>query len=250
MIEINLLPGAKRKQPSAAKMEVGAAFRELASRYQVDRLLLGSVALFVAGLAAVAGMWYFQGKSFEDVKAHEVKSHGDSLRFAQVIKQRAVASAVRDSVARQLRIINTLDGSRFVWPHVLESVSRALPSYTWLVSLQQTSAVTSLTPEIDAGLFTGGDPAKIAAEADSALKASQNVKVRIVGQTVDVQAITRFWKQLEASPYLQDVQLVKTEVVSLQPSGKEATQFTLEMRWQQPDSSAIRRAPFRSTERP
>ena len=61
MIEINLLPGAKRKQPSAAKMEVGAAFRELASRYQVDRLLLGSVALFVAGLAAVAGMWYFQG---------------------------------------------------------------------------------------------------------------------------------------------------------------------------------------------
>jgi Tfp pilus assembly protein PilN len=250
MIEINLLPGAKRKQPSAAKMEVGAAFRELASRFNADRMLVGSISLFVAGMLAVAAMWYFQGQIYDEVKAREAKAHSDSLRFAQVIKQRAVASAVRDSVVRQLRIVNTIDGSRFVWPHVLEEVSRALPAYTWLIMLQQTSPVASLTPEIDAGLFTGADPSKIAAEADSALKAAQVLRIKIIGQTVDVQAITRFWKQLEASPFLQDVQLVKTEVVTLQPMGKEATQFTLEMRYQQPDSTMIRRAPFRPVERP
>lgn len=250
MIEINLLPGAKRKQPSAAKMEVGAAFRELASRFNADRLLVGSVSIFVAGMLAVAGMWYFQGQIYDEVKARETKAHSDSLRFAQVIKQRAVASAVRDSVVRQLRIVNTIDGSRFVWPHVLEEVSRALPAYTWLIAIQQTSPVASLTPEIDAGLFTGADPSKIAAEADSALKQSQILRLKIIGQTVDVQAITRFWKQLEASPFLQDVQLVKTEVVTLQPMAKEATQFTLEMRYQQPDSAFIRRAPFRPAERP
>ena len=250
MIEINLLPGAKRKQPSAAKMEVGDAFRELASRFHIDRLLVIATTLFLAGVGAVMGMWYFQGRSFEEVKARESKAHGDSLRFAQVIKQRVVASAVRDSVARQLRIVNTIDGSRFVWPHVMEEISRALPSYTWLILVQQTSPVASLTPEIDAGLFTGADPSKIAAEADSALKASQVLKLKIIGQTVDVQAITRFWKQLEASPFLQDVQLVKTELVTVQPAGKEATQFTLELRYQQPDSTAIRRAPFRALERP
>ncbi len=249
MIEINLLPGAKRKQPSAAKMEVGAAFREIGSRISADKLLVGSVSVFVVGLVAVAGMWYFQGKIYDEVKAREAKAHTDSLRFAQVIKQRAVASAVRDSVVRQLRIVNTIDGSRFIWPHILDEVSRALPSYTWLISIQQTSAVASLTPEIDAGLFTGADPGKIAAEADSALKVAQVLRLKIIGQTVDVQAITRFWKQLEASPFLQDVQLVKTELVTLQPMSKEATQFTLEMRYQQPDSSIIRRTPFRASER-
>ena len=71
MIEINLLPGAKRKQPSAAKMEVGAAVRELASRFNADRLLVGSVSIFVAGMLAVAGMWYFQGQIYDEVKARE-----------------------------------------------------------------------------------------------------------------------------------------------------------------------------------
>lgn len=249
MIEINLIPAAQRKQPSPANMEVGEAFRELASRLQIDRLLVGSIALFVAGLCAVAGMWYVQQKSYVDVKAREAKAHSDSLRFAQVITQRTIAVAVRDSVARQLRIVNRIDDSRFVWPHVLEAVSRALPNYTWLISIQQTSAVASMTPEIDAGLFTSADAAKVAAVADSTLKASQDLKLTIVGQTVDVQAITRFWKELEASPFLLDVHLMKTELVAVQ-SGKEATQFTLEMRYQQPDASAIRRAPFRVTERP
>lgn len=249
MIQINLLPGVKRKQPSPAKMEVGAAFREIASRMSADKLLVGSVSLFVAGMVAIGLMWYFQGRAWDALKAREDKAHADSLRFAAVIKQRAVATAVRDSVVRQLRVINTIDGSRYVWPHILDEVSRALPQYTWLIMLQQTSPVASLTPEIDAGLFTGGDPSKIAAEADSALKASQVLRLRLIGQTVDVQAITRFWKQLEASPFLQDVQLVKTELVVAQPSGKEVNQFTLEMRYQQPEKQFIRLVPFGTTER-
>ena len=93
MIEINLLPGAKRKQPSPATMEVGDAFRELGSRFRADRLLIGSVATFAAGLLATAGMWHFQGAIYDEVKAREAKAHSDSLRFAQVIKQRAVAAA-------------------------------------------------------------------------------------------------------------------------------------------------------------
>ena len=28
-----------------------------------------------------------------------------------------------------------MDGDRYVWPHLLDEVTRALPAYTWLVDL-------------------------------------------------------------------------------------------------------------------
>ena len=67
---------------------------------------------------------------------------------------------------------------------------------------------------------------------------------RIVGQTVDIQALTRFMKQLEASPWIENVTLAKTEIVTLQPQNKEATEFTLDMRLQKPDSAVIHRVPL------
>ena len=76
----------------------------------------------------------------------------DSTRYAAVIAQRSAAEASRDSVVRQIDVIKAIDGTRFVWPHILDEVSRALPPYTWLVSIAQTSAVPSISPEVEAGV--------------------------------------------------------------------------------------------------
>ena len=68
------------------------------------------------------------------------------------------------------------------------------------------------------------------------------MKFQIVGNTVDIQALTRFMKLLEASPFIQNVQLQNSALV--QADGKDVTEFTLEAEYQQPDSTAIRTIPL------
>jgi hypothetical protein len=57
--------------------------------------------------------------------------------------------------------------------------------------------------------------------------------------------MTRFVRQLEASPWIENVQLAKTDLVNLQPGNKEATEFTIDMRLQKADSAVIHRVPLR-----
>ena len=66
----------------------------------------------------------------------------DSTRYAAVLREKKKAETQRDSVMHQLNIIKTIDNNRFVWPHVMDEISRAMPQYTWLTALEQTSAVT------------------------------------------------------------------------------------------------------------
>ena len=35
----------------------------------------------------------------------------------------------------QIGVIRTVDGDRYVWPHLLDEVTKALPAYTWLVDM-------------------------------------------------------------------------------------------------------------------
>ena len=49
---------------------------------------------------------------------------------------------------------------------------------------------------------------------------------RITGQTVDVQALTQFMKNLEASPFIKNVQLTRSDLVTA--DNKEVTEFQLE----------------------
>ena len=68
------------------------------------------------------------------------------------------------------------------------------------------------------------------------------ISVRIVGRTVDIQALTRFMKDLAASPFLENVQLEKSELAIDQ--GKEVTQFQLTVAYRRPDSTAVNRVPL------
>jgi hypothetical protein len=49
-------------------------------------------------------------------------------------------------------------------------------------------------------------------------------------------------KSLEGSPFLKDIQLVKT--TSILVDGKEVTEFTLNGVYEQPDSALVRRVPI------
>src|SRR5947207_3193287 len=76
----------------------------------------------------------------------------------------------------------------------------------------------------------------------AAVLPQDTVQFRIVGRTVDIQAFTRFMRTLEDSPFIQNVNMEKTEVAV--EGGKDITQFTLNMTYARPDSLLLRRVPF------
>ncbi|HEX2777986.1 MAG TPA: PilN domain-containing protein [Gemmatimonadaceae bacterium] len=239
MIEINLLPGSGKKGKSkgggGSSIDIGAALKNFAAKV-TDPFLLGAVGSGVAAAVIIGGLYTRQitrQSSLEDKERRAVK---DSTQYAVIVKSIRKAQAKRDSVVRQLNIIKVIDNNRFVWPHVMDEVSRALPPYTWLTSLQQTNMTA--VPQASAA---PPKPAKKGENADSAAAATP-VQLQIVGNTVDIQALTRFMKALEASPFLQDITLVKTTVIPVE--GREVTEFQLTGTYQQPDSALVKRVPI------
>ncbi|HKG93298.1 MAG TPA: PilN domain-containing protein [Gemmatimonadaceae bacterium] len=241
MIEINLLPGAGRKARGGARasgVSLGAAFSGLTDRIR-DPFLIAAIAASAVAAAAIGGMYTLQAARESGLDERAQRAQQDSVRYSAVLRDRRRAEAQRDSAMRQLNIIRGIDNTRFVWPHVMDEVSRALPPYTWLTLIMQTSAAP--TP-VDPAPRAAGAAGAAAAKPDTAQAAPENMKFQIVGQTVDIQALTRFMRQLEASEFIQNVNLSKSDVVNVE--GKEITEFTLTAEYQSPDSSAIRTVPL------
>lgn len=225
MIEINLLPGARKKKGSSksASLNLGAVFGDLASRLKDPWLAIAIVGV-VIGLSASGAMYVAQDREAATLEEQQRVAVQDSTRYAAVLAQRSAAESQRDSILRQIAVISVIDGDRFIWPHVMDEVARALPTYTWLRSVLQTSAAAPISPE--------------AAAAGNAPR----LGLRIVAYTVDIQAVTIYMKNLEASPFLENVTLgVSEQAVT---DGKEVTQFTLDMQYSKPDGSAIRTVPL------
>ena len=238
MIEINLLPGAARKSKGRGTgLSLKAITAGAASRIR-DPYLIGAVASVVAAVAAVGFMHMSQASSADSLEVRELTAVRDSTRYALVLGERRKAESKRDSVLKQLTVIKSIDNDRYVWSHILDEVSRSLPPYTWLKSISQTSQQT----------VPSAAPAKpaAAAAADTSKRKDPERKTdplnfRITGHTVDIQALTRFMKMLETSPFLMNVQLARSEMVLL--DGREVTEFQLDAGYERPDKSVITTAP-------
>lgn len=246
MIEINLLPGAKRGKkgggggPSINFAAIGAAISERVK----DRFLAAAVISGVVSVAIIGALYLLQSRKAADLAEREEKAVADSTRFATVLADRARLMARRDSALLQLNIIRAIDDERFIWPHVLDEISRALPPYTWLRTINWTGTAQGLNPP--AAVRLPPDTGKTRRRGLPPLP-RDTVRVRLIGQTADVQALTRFYRNLEDSPFLGAVQLLKSEMQLV--NGKEVTQFTFDVMFTRPDSTLVRRAPLTLTQR-
>jgi len=245
MIEINLLPGARKTKGRAAGMDFSATAQNFVARVK-DPYLIGAVAASIVTVLAVGFLFLTQSARAADLEEREQKAVADSTRYAAVLKEKARAEAQRDTVVRQLNIIRSIDNNRFVWPHLLDEISRALPPFTWLTTVAQTSAPQSAAAT---QLPAPGTPPETAAKPRGidTVTVEDTLKLRIVGNTVDVQALTRFMTLLEASPFLKDVNLIKLTPVIEQD--RQVAEFQLDAAFQKPDSSAIRVQPVLSSVR-
>jgi len=245
MIEVNLLPGAGGRSQSRSEFNVSGMLSGAAAGVK-DKFLIGTVVTVSSIVAVVALLFMSQTARGRTLTEREARAVEDSARYKVVLAAKTKAEATRDSLYQQVAIIKSIDDSRYLWPHLLEEISNALPQYTWLTVVSQTSAPPSSVVTDSAGAKAavakgGKEPTakEKKAHADSVLAiASRATKFRIVGHTVDIQALTLFMKTLEASPFIQNVQLTKSDLVLVE--NKEVTEFQLEAESQKPPPFIIR----------
>ena len=247
MIEINLLPGGGKK---ARGRSVGAGLVGSLSGVLAkvkDPYLLSAVGSTAAAVAIIALLWITQTARERSLIAKEQKAVQDSTRYATVVAEKRKAEAQRDSVLRQVNIIKAIDDDRFVWTHIMDEISSVVPPYTWLTTVAQTSEVVSPAAAPVAPPVAPKPKAKKGAETDSVPKVDTAVvkaplTFRIIGHTVDIQALTRFMRFLESSPFIHNVQLARSTPLIVE--GNQVTEFQLDAEYETPDPAAIRRVPF------
>jgi Tfp pilus assembly protein PilN len=269
MIEINLLPGDGKKKRKSSKTATATKFEfnlkppawlaGLTDK-MTDKYMLGAVGAAGVSIALIVLMVIGQAARAAVLDARETKAVKDSAQFSAVLNAKARAEATRDSLYQQIAIIKSIDDSRYLWSHLMYEISNALPQYTWLTQVTQTSAPRSVAmadtskkaaaAPVDSAAANKLSPRERTVErdrakkarSDSLLAAAKEVRFKLVGHTVDIQALTRFMKSLEASPFIQNVQLSRSDLV--QAEGKEVTEFTLEAETQSPPPFAIKTVPL------
>ncbi|MBA3645933.1 MAG: PilN domain-containing protein [Gemmatimonadaceae bacterium] len=250
MIQINLLPGAGRRSKAAGGMRASDMLAS-ASEWGGDKYLMSAIGAVVASLGLLSFLYLHQNRVAGDLEERRIKAVDDSSRYSAVLAAKVKAESTRDSLFAQLAIIKSIDDTRYIWSHVMQEISAAMPPYTWLTAIAQTSIPPSAAAADTTQKSSSGDDkskSKAAREkekrlrADSLLAQAQSVKFKLTGNTVDIQALTRFIRALEASPFVQNVQLTRSDLVVNE--GKEVTEFTLEAETQKPPPYMIKTIPL------
>jgi len=213
VIEINLLPGSIKRQKQ--KLPVFRARARGRPRMPaLGRSAIWVGAAWVVGLAVAAWLHFSSTGKLHQLELDVSAAQRDSVRLARL-------RVLNDSLQRQitevgakLEVLQEIDAGRYTWAHIFDEVSRALPQYTWLISIQEVEPSTA-----------GGPP-----------------RIRIIGRTGNTFALARFMQDLEASPFLQRVSIVsQSEVIE---DEKSLYAFTLDVDYEEPPPDAIETRPL------
>ena len=216
MIEVNLLPGGNKRRPSKRGGGGGSFLGKLSvpslGSLSFDVYTMAAVVV-VAGVLGLGG-WSYLGLSSrqENIQVLLAEAVQDSTNYADLIQRNATLAARRDSIAQKVDIIQEIDALRYVWPHLLDELARALPDYTWLTEVIQVSS-------------------------------GETVDFQVRGLAGNNNAMTRFWRQLEDSPFIRSVQLVQSEQI-LQPGGQLVVQFQLNCVYARPPLEFLETIPL------
>ena len=247
MIEINLLPGAGRRSKAGGGVRASEIFAN-AGEWAGDKYLMTAIGSGIVALVLITYLYIHQTNVASALEERRIKAVADSSRYSAVLAAKVKAESTRDSLFAQLAIIKSIDDTRYLWSHVMQEISAAMPPYTWLTAITQTSIPPSAAAADTMRTAVDTTKSKAAREkakrerADSLLAQARSVKFRVTGNTVDIQALTRFIRALESSPFVQNVQLTRSDLVVNE--GKEVTEFTLEAETQTPPAYMIKTTPL------
>lgn len=237
MIEINLLPGKKKKAATGAGFKLALPdFQGLLATIKNPWLfVVSAAAIIVVGGGLLAFIAYSTRLRVLNSRLAEVQA--EKRRFDAVIAQKRQSEKIRDSLVAEINVIRGIDADRYVWPHVLDQITKALPPYTWLTGVSVAGG----------GNVAPGSPGATAASGGVDSAGVPQVRVWITGSTVDIQAYTTFLRQLAASPWLTDVTPATTSTIV--EADRPVTAFNVAVRYRVADSVYIRTVPLTQSAR-
>jgi Tfp pilus assembly protein PilN len=213
VIEVNLLPGDQKK---SGRRRRRAMKLSLPSGLGGDRWVMGAGFVVLVCLVAMAWLFNAVAGEAEELQVQIEAAQQDSIRFAGVIDRTESLQARRDSIARRVAVIQEIDGARYVWPHIMDEVARALPEYTWLTRIHQ---------------VTAGDP----------------LVIRVEGRAGTYFALTSLMEGLEASPFMRGTRLVSADQIEVDVGGgaqRRIYTFTLEAEYRTPPADFLQTEPL------
>ncbi len=180
-----------------------------------DRWVLGSAAVIVLLLGGAGYLYWTVTQGLADLDVGIESAQADSVRYVDEIAQNALLQAREDSILQRATIIQEIDEGRYVWPHILDEVARALPDYTWITEIVQVSLGEQMQFQIDG-------------------RAGNNF------------AVTQFMENLEASLFISNVRFRSTEQVSEDSGGfnRAVTSFSLDAFFDQPSPELLETVPL------
>jgi len=226
MIEINLLPGKKKKRAGAGVSMPD--FSELIGKVR-DPLMIAAVGVWLIVLPVVGYTYYSERAKLRRMQDTVDQVTIQARNFNTLIREKQRLERLRDSLVVELVAIREIDADRYVWPHIMEEVTKALPDFTWLVGIE----------------FVPPPAPDVTEEGDPTFRPP--VRFTIDGRTADMGAYTRFLRNLVSSPWIGGVQPGATQTVL--ENERPVIAFTITGTFQQADSAFIRTAPLQESVR-
>ncbi len=161
-------------------------------------------------------LWWSQRSEASALEVRLEEATADSERLAELRAVSDSLTARREEIRSRLALVEQLDRNRFVWPHMMDEISRALPRLAWLTSLRQLSPLP-------------------------------DVSVQIQGIAANPLAITEYVRNLDASDYITDVRILGSQQQGLEDGEITAQAFTLAVRFTEPPGGVRRAEPIIAT---
>lgn len=229
MIEINLKPGQKRSKSVSPVAGLVAQLKTAGQKIK-DPYRLGALVLGLGWLGFVGVSQMTTSSELASLEPKLEQARAENMRFRAFLGEKKRLEAVRDSIQAQITTIRNVDGDRYVWPHILDEVARAVPPFTWLTDLQVVSIAAAPVAVTDSTAPAPVEPPP--------------VQIQVTGRTVDIQGYTRLLRQLEDSPFLKDVTAISANTVVDQT--RAVTAFVLKANFQRTEKRAENPMPGRT----
>lgn len=208
MIDVNLHPSRARKRRKRRRGLSGLSFEmpdfgnvAVLDTFRGDPWNAAMIASFIVVPVVVIFLWLQQRSEAEELQARLDGALADSARLAEQLALNDSLTRRRAQIRSRIQVVRQLDQNRYVWPHVLDEISAALPRDAWLDAVRQQSPLPDL-------------------------------QVQLTGIAGTPLVVTDYVRNLERSPYVGEVQIVGT---SKQMEDGVATQaFTLNISYVTP----------------
>lgn len=206
MIEVNLHPEGSTRRRRRRRPGVPAWLKPGRSGAGKDPWLVAAIAVPAAVLLIVGWMWFSQRGQRADLEERIAGAVEDSARLSDLRALSDSLIAREAQVQARLELLEGLDEGRFVWPHLLDEFSRALPSYAWLTAIREASPLPDLQVQID-------------------------------GMAANPLAITAYVRRLQESPFVGTVRILGSQETNL--DGLSAHSFKLVVGYEEPQDSLV-----------